>query len=846
MEKLLVFAILGVLGLVAAAQEQQEDNAPVTPHPSLVIGGGSTASTWVPFAVERDIEPGSPLDFSWIAAAHAPCGVHGRVVARDGHFEFEKRSGEPVRFWGVNISSGANFPDVEKADAIASHLARLGYNAVRLHHHDGGLVGQDPDAFCVDNVKSRSGDLSGEAAHKGAGLDPDALRRMDALVTACAKHGLYVITDIYVSRPVSWRACGIDRSGTMDKSQFKHLVPVHDGAFSNWCAFAAAWLNHTNAFTGVRFADDPALMTVALINEGNLDNGAGPEPFVSLPCWKERWTSWLEAHASGHEAMTGAAHPRNDEGGSTAKDSTLRANDIAAEGRSSLPGEARPVIAAAGGLSFPPNGRLVIDAGEIKDFAGIPEGNHWQRTRHNAAFSRFLADVEADFEARAVRFLREEIGLKTPISNMSAWMQPPEYQGVLAGPTQDYVEGHAYCSHPTFPEKQWGLPCRVGAENPVRQRLNSMGHGAMGSTLKRIFGKPFCVTEFNYCAPNPHRGAGGLLFGAEAAAQDWSGAWRFDWASTKAGVEYHGTSYCGLFAFNCDPLRQASDHIAQMLFLRGDLAPCADAYAVLLPPSKIIGAFDGEAHQLNTPWPELTWRARLGTVWAEEAPPWARWVDPYPDYYKREGPIAKIPPRDDIAVDREAGWFKVATARTCAVFAEGGAHTAGVMRVEFVERPTSTVQRQEDLRPSGLRPSTSNDAQTVVSATVWASSLDAKPLAESSHILVGMLTDLRNTGMEAEDGGMGNSSISNGPTILVRKWGALPYLVRAGQARVELAVDVFHGAADAHWRCHALSQGGRRMAEVPVSRTSDDCIAFTAETAVTPESATFFWELVCK
>ena len=833
MKKALALAALGLLGLVAVAQGQQADNSKepsantlVTRHSSLVTGGGdgsAAAPAWVPFAVERNIEPGSPLDFSWIAAAHAPCGVHGRIVVRGGHFEFEKRPGEPVRFWGVNISSGANFPDVEKTDAIASHLARLGYNAVRIHHHDGGLVGQNPEAFCVGNLQPRSGDLtaqsadlSGEAALKGPGLDADALRRMDALVAACAKHGLYVITDIYVSRPVSWRACGIDRDGTMTKGQFKHLAPIHDGTFSNWCAFASAWLNHTNAFTGIRFADDPALITVALINEGNLDNGAGPEPFVSLPCWQERWTAWLAERAK----------PSTKDEGRRTKDEGSVADEFVTRHSS-----------------------FVLDAGEIKDFASIPEGDHWQRTRHNAAFSRFLADVEADFEARAVRFLREEIGLKTPISNMSAWMQPPEYQGVLAGPTQDYVEGHSYCDHPTFPERQWGLPCRVGSENPVRQRLHSMGSGAMGPTLKRIFGKPFCVTEFNYCAPNPHRGAGGLLFGAEAAAQDWSGAWRFDWASSKYGIEEPCSSYCGLFAFNCDPLRQASDHIAQMLFLRGDLAPCADAYAVLLPPSKIIGTFDGEAHQLNTPWPELTWRARLGTVWAEKAPTWARWVDPYPDYYKRGRPIAEIPPRDDIALDREAGWFKVATPRTCAVFAEGGTHEAGVMRVEIAGRNGPAPQDNSATNHSSLvtRHSSLRGAGDTAGATVWASSLDAKPLDESTHILVGQLTDLRNTGMEAEDGGIGNSSLSNGPTILVRKWGTLPYLVRVGQTRVELAVSWGAGPSrptEGAWRCYALSQGGRRIAEVPVGRTPDGRLAFTADTAAVPEAATFFWELV--
>ena len=175
---------------------------------------------------------------------------------------------------------------------------------------------------------------------------------------------------------------------------------------------------------------------------------------------------------------------------------------------------------------------------------------------------------------------------------------------------------------------------------------------------------------------------------------------------------------------------------------------------------------------------------------------------------------ADVPPRDDIALDAEAGWFKVATPRTCAVFAEGGTHEAGALAVALA-----------------------GDGEARNSATVWASSLDGAPLAGSRHVLVGLLTDLRNTGMETEERPAGSSSLSGGPATLVRKWGGLPYLVRRGVARIGLE------AAPGAWKAWALSQGGRRLAEVPVERTDDGRLAFTADTGAVPGAATLFWEL---
>jgi len=61
-------------------------------------------------------------------------------------------------------------------------------------------------------------------------------------------------------------------------------------------------------------------------------------------------------------------------------------------------------------------------------------------------------------------------------------------------------------------------------------------------------------------------------------------------------------------------------------------------------------------------------------------------------------------------------------------------------------------------------------------ATVWVSSLDAKPIGESSRLLVTHLTDLQNTGIRYGEAAR--------QTLL--DWGHLPYLVRAGQADISI------------------------------------------------------------
>ena len=90
--------LVAFAGLSACAAEPTGEidtaldaQAPVT---ASELGSGefviAAGEGWIPFEYRKAVEPGSALDFSKLAHRHAPAGKFGRVVAKGGHFEFEK------------------------------------------------------------------------------------------------------------------------------------------------------------------------------------------------------------------------------------------------------------------------------------------------------------------------------------------------------------------------------------------------------------------------------------------------------------------------------------------------------------------------------------------------------------------------------------------------------------------------------------------------------------------------------------------------------------------------------------------------------------------------------------
>ena len=674
---------------------------------------------WIPLTAELDIEPGSAVDFSKMGFHDAPAGKYGYTLAKGPHFVFEKKPDSLQRFYGVNLCFSANFPEADQSKRLAKRLSMPGYNAIRIHHHDGGFV------------QGSSDDTT---------LNPNQMAKWDALIAACINEGLYVTTDLYVSRSVKWKTVGIDRPGNIAMNEFKVLVAVHDGAWENLKQFTRNWMQHVNPHTGRAYKDEPALAWLALTNEGNFGNFLNE--MQGIPEWRQAWSGWL------------------------------------AEKRKQEP-EAYKSIDDALPQNIYGSGRTIV------------------------AFKLFLKDMELRFVTRAKAFLRDELKCRALVTNMSCWTNYAVDQ-IPRDALYDYVDDHFYVDHPRFIENPWRLPSACENVNPIKGK----NMGAQGVVHRRLLNKPFTVTEYNFSSPGQFRGVGGIVTGALGALQDWAGVWRFCYSHSSESFTGAVAPKMNYFDMVGDPLSQAAERASFCLFLRQDLAPLKNSYAIVLPKNT-LSAMQESMPQNNTQFTWLAWYAKMGTLVAEHAPAGTRWSETYPRVYSLpskeiESLLEKASPAvlcgdGALQLDRDKGTFVLKTPRTCGGFTEQGTIDAEALSVVVSE----------------------------AAATVWVSALDNEPIRTSSRLLLTHLTDIQNSDI----------AFAEQSRKTLTDWGRLPHLVRKGQAAISLSLK-----NPQSYVVYALSTSGKRMGKVSSSVVAGK-LCFTASADCMPGTATLLYEI---
>lgn len=554
---------------------------------------------WVRFDYTRDIVPGSALDFS--ARLDAPAGKHGWLKAVGDHFEFERLPGVKQRFYGVNVCMSMNVPDTHAdADRLVDRLAAMGYNSLRIHHHDAYCTGWKP----------------------GGDLNEKEMEKFDYLYARAIAKGLYLTTDLFVSRRVTWREIGEDRDGAVDMDTYKALTLFHEGAYSNWCHFAKNFLTHVNRYTGRAYIDEPALPLLCTVNEGWLLCGwfkvrERPEVVAAYDAW--------------------------------------RADKIARYGADFMAHSCATNVTGANCYG-------------------------WK----NAATALFLAEFQERGHARQVAFLHE-LGVKALISagNHGPNNAP---NGRLRAKAFDYVDAHSYVDHPNHlnTENRWGLPSWCANANPVSgpngARMDGIAWSRVFGKPFTVTEWTFCGPgEYRgICGLY-----GGVMMGRQDWSGVWRFAYGHDKSNIP---DVPGEREMpGYFNVACDPMIVATERTIANLFLRRDIEPLASCLNLVIDDRSLMPEGgkkgDWETYSLAPNNSDPVWKARCSTSLSEVPGAENRRLSDWGGKFgAREDAIAFEGPDDGVvSLDRSNGVFTVATPRTCGLFASGGSYRAGAL-----------------------------------------------------------------------------------------------------------------------------------------------------------------------
>ena len=235
---------------------------------------------WFPFVISY---AGADNASSVAHFLDAPAGKHGFVRVAGGDFVTDKG---PIRFNGTNITGPANFPEHDVADRLAARFARLGINCVRLHFMDTwykNFMDSPRQGILDDDTKTQRK------------LSPQQLDKLDYMIAAFKKRGIYVNMNLHVGRTLDERD-GLPGGSPWANKTVGQFMPRMVELQKE---YARDLLTHVNRYTGNAYTDEPA---VAMIEISNEDQGlvkfaqGGKIQSLGKPFQDElarQWNEWL-------------------------------------------------------------------------------------------------------------------------------------------------------------------------------------------------------------------------------------------------------------------------------------------------------------------------------------------------------------------------------------------------------------------------------------------------------------------------------------------------------------------------------------------------------------------------
>jgi hypothetical protein len=378
--------------------------------------------------------------------------------------------------------------------------------------------------------------------------------------------------------------------------------------------------------------------------------------------------------------------------------------------------------------------------------------------------ARFYIDAETSFYQDMSGYLKNSLGVKVPITGTADHSHASSPYPMLASLAKlDIVDGHVYWEHP-------------GSGPPLNTPMvNDPLHSTVVQLSRTAFvGKPYTVSETNHPFPNDWAAEGIPIIAAYGSLQDWDAIIMYTF-EPKLAADWN--AYVGdPFDISLDPVRMTEMATGALAFLRGDVRPARETVTRSYSAGEVLSSrrlprteqpFFTPGFPLALP---LQHAVRIRSLDGAAMAAWPR-VD--------ENPI--------VSDTKELAWYT-------------SADQTGLVTVE-------TARTQALIGFAGANSKTLKNLSANIRnhfASVVISSMDGKPLPETSRMILTAGSRVSNTGLKWNDAHTRVADQGHSPSLIEPVSGSI--LLRNLQ-----------GASAVSWQ--ALDGSGRPMGSTAARKT---------------------------
>jgi hypothetical protein len=711
------------------------------------------ANSWAFPADCPDPAAASPMDLRFLNEAVA--GEKGPLVLSPDGNDIHYADGRRFAAWSVHLPHGCDYEVTNDRWTLADYqrsarfLARLGVNL--------GVFGVIYPGTAEDCMK----------------INPVALDMCHKAHAAAKAEGIYTQMRVCWFHGIKGHALGVPAH---EEKDLQALLFFHPRVQEVWKAWTREFLTTVNPYTGLALKDDPALCSVEISNEDSLlfyvtDGIQGDARHVL----ERRFFDWVVARR----------------------------------------GSVEKAVAAWGGAEHPADNPGMQRFGILEMHATTRAGRGMASEARVRDQIEFLVDISRAWNVEAMRFIKEEIGARHVLVASSNFIPADRVTGddalrLLSWEDMDVMENNHYFEDGGRPLiAGWRLDAGSiqGVRSAVRDPLG------LATNKRQREGRPMWCTEILWPRAHPREVEGPLMIAAYQClngldALVWAGprdiTWeRWDRVYLPADGRFMADGSPAMFPFACSGPSTLGQFPAAAAILRlGLLREAAPVVREVRTREQILARELPATTELYSFDPgRYDTRAKADAVAASGIPQEVFLVGPV---RVRLGESPEPPVVADLAPYVLKGRTVSATGE---IVSEPG---RGLLLVDAPAVQAAVGFLAEagpiQLGQAALRCSAQHGALAVVA-------LDAKPLAQSTRILMQLGTRTAPTGWR-ETPILWRERGAERHGLRVDSTGTLPWRVQNATATVRLARSVARTAL-------ALDGNGNPMPGVPVRMTRD-------------------------